>query len=151
MITINADIFRHKERVKPRNLEGKPTLLCAIRRKRVAWTPEEMVRQCVLLFLMEDAGYPSALLAVEKKVAVNGMPKRFDILAYDRSGNPFLLVECKADFVPIAQHVFDQAARYNRYLNAPYMLITNGLEAYCCEVDMLGERYVFLLEVPPIK
>jgi hypothetical protein len=149
MKAIEADIFQHKERVKPLNLEGRPTLLCAVRKKRVPWTPEEMVRQCVLLYLIENLRYPSALIAVEKKVAVNGMPKRFDILVLDRSARPFLLVECKADFVPLAQGVFDQAARYNLILGAPYLLLTNGWEAYCCSIDAENRRYDFLDALPP--
>jgi hypothetical protein len=150
MKPVSKDVFRYKEKAKPLNLEGRPTLLCRIRRKRVPWTPEEMVRQSVLWYLIESAGYPPSLIAVEKKVDINGMPKRFDILVHDRSGRPFMLVECKADFVAVRQAVFDQAARYNRILGAPYLLLTNGLETFCCAVDAEPLGYVFLDDLPPL-
>ncbi|MFM9050883.1 MAG: type I restriction enzyme HsdR N-terminal domain-containing protein [Bacteroidota bacterium] len=107
-------------------------------------TPEEWVRQHVLMFLIDNQGVPKGLIGVEKVIRINKMPKRFDILVYDRSHRPLILVECKAPTVPISQEVFDQAARYNLLLNVPFFFISNGIDSFFCEVDHSSGEYRFL-------
>lgn len=109
--------------------------VCIIRQKDILLTPEEWVRQQFIGYLMEEKGYPKNLLAVEKQVKVNGMNKRFDILAFNTEGNPVVLVECKAHSVPLSQAVFSQAANYNMTLKVPYLIITNGLQHIQASID----------------
>lgn len=111
-------------------------------------TPEEWVRQHVIAFLIENKGYPTQLLGVEKQLSVNGLTKRFDVVAFANTGIPLLLIECKAPHVQVSQKTFDQAARYNLTLNASYFLITNGMQHYCCRMDTLNSKYEFIEEVP---
>lgn len=119
-----------------------------VRRKYLVQTPEELVRQLVLQYLHRELGYPLGLLSVEKSVKVNEMPRRFDILAFDKSNRPFLLVECKAPQVRITAGSFFQSSAYNTTLQVPFMLVTNGLEIYCCSMDYGNRSYAFLSEIP---
>ena len=119
-----------------------------IRRKFLVHTPEETVRQLVLQYLIRERHYPASLLAVEKRIKVNEMPKRFDILAFDISNRPLMLVECKAPQVRVSADAFFQSSAYNLVLNVPFMLVTNGLEIYCCRMDYENKSYSFLSEIP---
>ncbi len=119
-----------------------------IRKKFVLLTPEEWVRQNFLKFLVEEKKYPASLIAVEKEFKLNTLSKRSDALVYNRSGQPFLIIECKATTVKIDQKVFDQIARYNMKLNVELLVVTNGLEHYCCKIDIENQRYYFLKDIP---
>ncbi len=114
----------------------------------VSLTPEEWVRQHVISYLIDIKGFPGQLLGVEKKLTVNGLTKRFDIVAFWNSGIPLLLIECKAPHIVVSQKTFDQAARYNMTLNASFFLITNGLRHYCCRMDAQQGLYEFIEEIP---
>ncbi len=103
----------------------------SVRRRFVALTPEEWVRQNLIQFMLEVYQYPLSLMAVEKIVKVNGLSQRADIVVYDRAGSPWLIAECKAPSVKISQDTFLQAARYNFSLNVSYLLLTNGHEHFC--------------------
>lgn len=119
-----------------------------IRKKYVVITPEEWVRQNFIQYLIQEKNYFKNLIAVEKKVVLNSLNKRFDILIHNKTGNPELIVECKAPKVKITQAVFNQAARYNFILRAKYLVVTNGLQHYACEVDFDKKEVTFLEEVP---
>ena len=119
-----------------------------IRRKYVLLTPEEWVRQHLLHYLTEEKKFPHSLIAVEKRVKVNSLTRRTDVLVYNSKLQKLLLVECKAPSVKITQAVFDQAARYNMTLNVKYFVLTNGFETYCCTMDHTLKKYLFLKEVP---
>jgi len=119
-----------------------------IRRKYVLLTPEEWVRQNFLKYLVEEKKYPASLIAVEKEFKLNTLSKRSDAVVYNQSGNPFLMIECKATSVPIDQNVFDQIARYNMKLNVEYLVVTNGLAHYCCKIDIKNQKYYFLKDIP---
>ncbi|MBK7909927.1 type I restriction enzyme HsdR N-terminal domain-containing protein [Candidatus Pollutiaquabacter sp.] len=106
------------------------------------------MRQHLLHFLLVDRSYPKGLIAVEKSLKVGTLDKRFDLLVYDREHHPILLAECKAPEIPLDQLVFDQAARYNRTLQVPYLLITNGLETKLCRVDPDLQVLVPLPDLP---
>ncbi len=130
---------------------GKPkTLFDPVRKKSVAATPEEFVRQFIIQYLIYEKHFPRALLGVEVALAVNKLSKRCDIVAY-KNNKPALLIECKAPPVKISQNVFDQIARYNITLRVPYLLVTNGLIAMCCKLDLEKGRYEFLEEFPEYK
>lgn len=119
-----------------------------VRHAWVALTPEEWVRQHVLNFLVHDLGCPASLMAVEKKLVLNKLTKRADIVVHGNDGQPLLLVECKAPQVKLDQSVFEQAARYNTVFKVPYLLITNGMVHYCCKVGQIGAKVEFLAALP---
>jgi len=119
-----------------------------VRRKYVTCTPEEWVRQHLLHFLVFEKGVPKSLIGIEKKVLVNNLFKRTDLVVYNRSAKPVLIAECKAPFVKITQDTFDQAARYNLSVNAKYYLLTNGLDNFCCTIDHVAKSYHFLENIP---
>ncbi|WP_320814870.1 type I restriction enzyme HsdR N-terminal domain-containing protein [Flavobacterium sp.] len=134
-----------------KNSENKVSIFDPIRKKFILLTPEEWVRQHVVEFLLDEKKYPKSLINVEKTVKVNGMNKRYDIVVYNSDGSIFLLIECKAPEVKIDQKTFDQIARYNLSLNAQYLMVTNGLNHYFCEMDFENEKYSFLKALPEIS
>ena len=121
--------------VKTKQAPEGPQVFDAVRRKWVALTPEEWVRQHFINHLIHDLGVPQGLLAVERTLTLNGLTKRADIMVHDRAGAPLALVECKAPGVPITQATFDQAARYNLVFKVKWLIITNGHAHFCCVVD----------------
>lgn len=123
-------------------------VLCLIRKKYIVLTPEEVVRQLLLHHLIEDLGYPKNKIRVELGVEVNGMMKRCDILVYNEAFEPVLLVECKSAKVAISSSVFEQIAMYNMTLKVPYLLLSNGVEAYCAAIWYERNDFEFLSEVP---
>jgi len=122
-----------------------------IRRKFVLLTPEEWVRQHLLHFMVTEKKFPRSLIGVEKSVKVNNLPRRTDVLVYNKAMRKILLAECKAPSVKITQKVFDQAARYNMSLDVKYFVLTNGLETICCTMDHEAQRYNFLKEIPEFQ
>ena len=134
-----------------KNSENKVAIFDEIRKKFVVLTPEEWVRQHVVQYLLLEKKYPKSLINVEKLVKVNGLNKRYDIVVFQPNGEIFLLIECKAPEVSISQQTFDQIARYNLKLNAQFLMVTNGLNHYFCQMDFENEQYVFLKEAPNYK
>jgi len=122
-----------------------------IRKKFVMLTSEEWVRLNVVKFLINEHKYPKSLINVEKQLKLNDTIKRYDIVVFNKDGSIFMIVECKAPSVPITQLTFDQIARYNLTLDAQYLMVTNGLQHYFCQMDFENKRYVFLKEVPNRK
>ena len=114
-------------------------------------TPEEWVRQHTLQFLMMEKEIPKSLLNVEKQLKLNNTTKRYDIVAYNPNGSIHLIVECKAPSIKINQKTFDQIAQYNMVLDSTYLMVTNGLEHYFCEMDFKKEQYNFLKSIPKYK
>jgi type I site-specific restriction endonuclease len=106
-----------------------------VRRRWVALTPEEWVRQQTINMLHYRFSFPLELMQVEAAITLNGLTKRCDIVVYDRSVRPWMIVECKKESVPIGQKVVDQACRYNLVLKVPYLLLTNGCQSVCLKVD----------------
>lgn len=131
-----------------RENSSRPEIFDQVRKVWVTLTPEEWVRQHVIRWIVEEKNYPASLLAVEKSITVNGLTKRCDIVAFNKSGIPILVIECKAHDVEISQAVFDQAARYNLTLNVNLFLLTNGLKHFCCVADHEKQSYNFLKELP---
>ena len=110
--------------------------------------PEEWVRQHCILYLINEKGFPLSLINVEKELIVNGLKKRYDIVIFNPDGSIYLIVECKAPTILINQQTFDQIAQYNSTLNANYLMITNGINHYYCEMNFENERYNFLKDIP---
>jgi hypothetical protein len=133
---------------KLRNGISRQKIFDPVRRKYVALTPEEWVRQHVIAFLTEDKKYPVSTIGVEKQLILNKKLKRFDLVVFNRNASPLVLIECKAPGVEITEKTFDQAARYNMLLKAEYFLISNGLEHYTCRIDYENKQYIFIEEIP---
>ena len=131
-----------------KNSENKVAIFDVIRKKFIILTPEEWVRQHTVQFLLEEKKYPKSYINVEKLIKVNDTSKRYDIAVFKPNGELFLLIECKAPEVAISQDTFDQIARYNLKLKAEYLMVTNGLNHYFCQMDFANEKYVFLKELP---
>lgn len=125
---------------------GRTLVLDPVRRRYVALTPEEGVRQTLLADLIA-LGYPPGLLAVEKGLAFGGKTWRADAVAYGRGGRALLLAECKAPGVAVGQDTFDQLARYNAVLGAAVLVVDNGRVRYCCVRE--GTGWTFVGAVPP--
>ena len=130
-----------------KNSENKVSIFDDIRKKFIVLTPEEWVRQHTVQFLLQEKKYPKSYLNVEKSIKINEINKRYDIVVFQPNGAIFLLIECKAPEVNITQSTFDQIARYNLKLNAKYLMVTNGLNHYFCQMDFEKEQYVFLKEM----
>jgi len=128
--------------------ENKTLIFDIIRKKYVVLTPEEWVRQHVLRFLLEEKNYPASLIAVERQLKIHTRTKRTDIVVYNTQGTPEVLIECKAPSVKITQDAFDQIARYNLTANSSYLMVTNGLSHFFCQIDAENETYVFLKDIP---
>ena len=134
-----------------KNSENKVSIFDEIRKKFIILTPEEWVRQHVVRFLLEEKKYPKSLINVEKVLKVNGLRKRYDVVVFNSDGSIFILIECKAPDIKIVQATFDQIARYNMTLNAQFLMVTNGLNHYFCQMDFENEKYQFLHELPMYK
>jgi len=119
-----------------------------IRRRWVALTPEEWVRQHFVNYLVHDRGCPASLIAVERALVLNELTKRADIVVHARDGRPVAVVECKAPGVRVDQGVFEQAARYNLVFQVQYLIVTNGIQHYCSRVDRTSGKVEFLVEIP---
>ena len=131
-----------------KKIDGKLSVFDIIRKKFVVLTPEEWVRQHFIHHLIKDLQYPKTLLRVEFGIQYNQLPKRPDLVVYDRKGSPYALVECKAPEVPITQKTFEQAAAYNQVVKAKYLMTTNGMKHYCCAIDHEQGKYRFLPDIP---
>lgn len=127
---------------------GKPCIFDTLRRRYVALTPEEWVRQHFVHFLLEHKGYPAALLANEVSLTLNGTAKRCDSVLYNRDVSPRMIIEYKAPHVEITQKVFAQISRYNMALHVDYLTVSNGLHHYCCRMDYERLSYTFLPDIP---
>ena len=130
---------------------GKKLIFDGFRSRWVARTPEEWVRQNFARYLTEEKHFPASLVAIERSLRMNQRDFRTDIVLFSKSGNPLVVVECKAPEVKISQQVFDQIARYNLDLRVSYLIVTNGLTHYCCRFDQSELSYTFLPEIPDYK
>ncbi len=126
----------------------KARIFDAIRKKHVALTPEEWVRQNFIRYLINDLGFSPGLIRVESLFRFNGLERRTDILAHNRKGVPVLVVECKAPEVKLDEQVFDQIVCYNMNLLVPFMVVTNGLTHYCSAYDHKAGNYTFMDYIP---
>tara|TARA_B100000809_G_C15111956_1_gene520952 strand:- start:15 stop:458 length:444 start_codon:yes stop_codon:yes gene_type:complete len=133
---------------KIKSSENKRFIFDNIRKKYIVLTPEEWVRQHYVYYLINEKKYPISIISVEKQLTLNGLKKRTDILIFNKEGSPEIIVECKAPSIAITQSTFDQIARYNLKLNAKYLIVTNGLEHFYCQMDLENEKYVFLKDIP---
>jgi hypothetical protein len=132
-----------------KKMDGMVKIMDVLRRKFVALTPEEWVRQHFVHFLIEHKGYSPTLMANEVAVTLNGMSRRCDTVVYQQAGlRPRMIVEYKRPDVEITQKVFNQICRYNMVLEVEYLVVSNGLKHYCCKVNLQDGSYTFLEDIP---
>ena len=134
--------------IKIANENGHQTIFDVLRRKYVALTPEEWVRQHFVHYLIEHKGYPQSLMANEIQLAIGNKKLRCDSVLYDRSLKPRMIIEYKAPTVNITQKVFDQITIYNMLLHVDYLVVSNGIKHYCCRMDYENQKYLFLADIP---
>lgn len=129
----------------------KKTIYDTSRKKHVSLTPEEWVRQNFLAFMVHYLAYPIGLVATEMTIELNRLKKRCDIVVFNNTGKPMLIVECKATGIALSQKVFTQIATYNLKLKVDYLVVTNGLNHYCCKMNYQDGSYTFLQKIPNFK
>ena len=138
----------HSFSIKTKLVNSKEYLFDELRKKWILSTPEEEVRQQFWKYLHFEKKYPVSLMAIEKTIIINGLNKRFDLLIYDRNGNPNIIVECKSRNVIINESTLDQILSYQYKIGAKYLILTNGKETYCLEIDLTEKKIIYLENIP---
>lgn len=144
MIPLNLPSFD----IKLQGTREHPRIFDILRRRYVALTPEEWVRQSFIHYLINHLGYPSTLLANEISLKVGQKQLRADSVLYNQSLQPRMIIEYKAPNIEITQKVFDQISAYNLLLHADYLVVSNGIDHYCCKMDYDGKKYLFIDHIP---
>lgn len=144
MFALNLPPYPHKISVR----NGHRYLFDEFRKRPVALTPEEWVRQHFCHYLVNEKACPASLIANEYRIRLHGLDKRCDTVVFDRSMQVWMIVEYKAPFVNIDQKVFDQILRYNWVLKAPYLVVSNGRQHFCCHFDYQNSQTNFLSAIP---
>ncbi len=127
---------------------GKSKIFDDLRRRYVSLTPEEWVRQHFIHYLTGHLGYPPSRLANEVELTVGQKKLRCDSVLYGLHAEPLMIIEYKAPTIALSQKVFDQVSVYNMLLHVDYLVVSNGLEHYCCRMDYEHQKYLFLHEIP---
>ncbi len=128
--------------------DGRSLIFDPVRKKYVALTPEEWVRQHLIRYLITDKSVPPALMRSEGEIALNRTRKRFDVAVFSRNGSAVLVAECKAPTVAITQEVLDQAGRYHMTLKARFLVLSTGLQNLVIEIDPLKNTLNRLSDIP---
>jgi len=135
-----------KEESGPPGSAKKEFIFDEIRKRWMALTPEEWVRQNFLQYLIQVKKYPASLIAIEKEIKLGDLKKRFDIVVYDNNTRPWMIVECKEMNVHLDKKVLDQVLRYNITMQVPYLVITNG--SYCMAISVKDKNMTSLESLP---
>jgi len=136
---------------KIRKEAGKVWIFDIIRKKYIVLTPEEWVRQHFIHFLIQELKYPKSLFKVESGLSFNTIQKRSDIVVHDRTGKPWMLIECKSPGIKLSQKAFNQIAVYNMTIGANFLAVTNGMVHYCCVAPKPGEAALFQDSFPAFE
>ena len=137
-----------KAALKIKLVEGTTQVFDIVRKKYFVLTPEEWVRQHFIHFLNIEKRYPLGLMRVEKIIKYNNLRTRADIVLYNTDGKPNMIVECKAPNVKITQDSFNQIAKYNFQLRSEFLVVTNGLQHFCCKMDYKRNEIKFVEDIP---
>ncbi len=128
--------------------DKKELIFDPIRKRYVTLTPEEWVRQHFVAFLINHRGCPTSLIANEISIRLNDMNRRCDTVVYNRQLQPLAILEYKAPSVTVNKKVMQQACAYNNVLRVPYIIVSNGINHYCCHIDYDNMSYSFLNDIP---
>jgi len=127
---------------------GKRMIFDFLRRKYVALTPEEWVRQHFVHYLVEHKGYPKGLIGNEIELQIGAKRLRCDTILYNKVARPQMIIEYKAPNIPLQQKVFQQISIYNLLLKVDYLIVSNGIQHYCCKMDYENQKCLFLEDIP---
>ena len=141
---LNLPIYKLKLKI----LKEKTHIFDEVRKKYLVLNPEEWVRQNFIHYLNKEKNYPLGLMGVEKMIKYNSLKTRSDIIIYNNDGNPNIIVECKSPNVKINQDTFYQIAKYNSQIKVNYLIVTNGIVHYCCQMYYKDNTITFLNEIP---
>lgn len=144
MLKLNLPSFD----VNIKKVNGKLCIFDRLRRRFVTLTPEEWVRQHFVNYLIREKGYSEMLIANEIQIDLNRQKKRCDSVVHNNEGQPIIIVEYKSPDVKITQEVFDQIANYNIVLKVRYLIVSNGMQHYCCLIDYNKQTFCYLPEIP---
>lgn len=128
--------------------DGKQQVFDILRRKFVALTSEEWVRQQFVHYLILSKGYPAECIGNEISLTLNGTRKRCDTVVYGQNAQPVMIVEYKSPQTGITQRVFEQISRYNIRLRVQWLIVSNGLQHYCCRIDYENSICQFVEDIP---
>lgn len=131
-----------------RKQNGKDYVFDPLRKLFVRLTPEEFVRQHFIAFLITYKNYPKSRFANEISIELGNVKKRCDTVFYDEYLQASMIIEYKAPSVAIKQETFDQIARYNMSLNVPWLVVSNGMQHFCCRIDKENKTFRFVKEIP---
>lgn len=148
---IDLQLLTFKNKIESKREGKKNFLKCVIRKRWIQITPEEMVRQMFLYYLTEKAQISSSRIAVERSIQVLDLQKRFDIVVFDRNGKAHIIVELKAPNQNLNQQVLDQISHYNIALEAPYLIVCNGIKTIAAFIDQDKSSIQFLDDLPNFK
>ena len=129
--------------------DGKQQVFDILRRKYVALTPEEWVRQHFINYLIQHKGYPAECIGNEISITLNGTKKRCDSVVYGQNAQPAMIIEYKSPQVDISQQVFEEISRYNIKLRVKWLVVSNGLHHYCCWLNYESGTCQFVEDIPP--
>ena len=146
MMTMPLNLPPYSVLLKTEN--GRDKIFDMLRRRYVTLTPEEWVRQHFVNFLIQRKGYPGGLMANEIELRVGKKKLRCDTVVYDKMLQPKMIVEYKAPEIALTQRVFDQITAYNMLLHVDYLVVSNGMQHYCCQMDYENRQYAFLSDIP---
>lgn len=141
----NLNLPMHEQRLKSE--DGEQFIFCQVRKKFLVLTPEEWVRQHLISFLNKNLSYPVSLMKIERLVKGGQRIKRADLIVCNSQGKPNILIECKAPTEKLNKETFFQVGRYNRHINAPLLLVSNGMQHFCCRLTEDNE-FKFLETIP---
>jgi len=144
MYSLNLPTYEAKIRKNSNGLE----IFDPLRRKYIALTPEEWVRQHFINYLINYKNYPASLMANEAGIKLNSLIRRCDTVVYNNQLEPLMIIEYKESKVQITQNVFDQVVRYNTVLKVPYIVVSNGISHYCCRMNYEDQSFEYLTDIP---
>lgn len=144
MYSLNLPTYEAKIRKNSNGLE----IFDPLRRKYIALTPEEWVRQHFINYLINYKNYPASLMANEAGIKLNSLTRRCDTVVYNNQLVPLMIIEYKESKVQITQNVFDQIVRYNTVLKVPYIVVSNGISHYCCRMNYEDQSFEYLTDIP---
>ena len=144
MVQLNLPPYQ----IRVKETGGRKQIFDILRRKYVALTPEEWVRQHFIHYLVEHKNYPASLLANEVPLQIGEKRMRADSVLYDNQLHPRIIIEYKAPNITLTQKVFDQITVYNLLLHVDYLIVSNGMTTYICKMDYEKQTYKFLETIP---
>jgi hypothetical protein len=150
LLPLDLQLHRYRDALRITHSPLHTLVWDPVRRGHYVLTPEELVRQLMLCYLLEAAAVPPGRISVEKKLRIHGRIHRYDIVVYDKSGEPLLLMECKKPEQNLRPRVLSQIGQYNRALQVPYLVVTNGIDTYCLHRPAEAPNYHPLSAFPEV-